>query len=128
MRTRGSASCGFVESSVVLSMTRLTSVNGTFGAHVLAARLADEGFDVELRGPGFGPYGRSLTFGEMARVDVYVPEDQIGEASYVLLVTEVDNALEYEPRLRRSPTLRAIAAAVMLVALLGGVLGGRALF
>jgi hypothetical protein len=109
-------------------MTRLTSVNGTFGAHVLAARLADEGFDVELRGPGFGPYGRGLTFGEMARVDVYVPEDQIGEASYVLLVTEVDNALEYEPRLRRSPTLRAIAAAVLLIALLCGVMGGRALF
>ena len=109
-------------------MTRLTSVNGAFGAHVLAARLADEGFDVELRGPGTGPYGQGLTIGDMARVDLYVPEDQIDEASYVLLVTEVDNLLDDEPRARRSPTLRALAAAVLLFALFAGVLGGRALF
>jgi hypothetical protein len=109
-------------------MTRLTSVNGTFGAHVLAARLADEGFDVELRGPGFGPYGGGLTIGDMARVDVYVPADQIDEACYVLLVTEVDNLLEDDPRPRHSPTLRAIAAVVLVVALLLGVMGGRALF
>jgi len=128
VRPRGSASYGFVDSWAVLSMTRLTSVNGTFGAHVLAARLADEGFDVELRGPGFGPYGGGLTIGDMARVDVYVPEDQLDEASYVLLVTEVDNALEYEPRLRRAPILRAFAAAVLLIALLCAVMGGRALF
>ena len=109
-------------------MTLLTSVNGTFGAHVLAARLADEGFDVELRGPGFGPYGGSLTSGDMARVDVYVPAEQIDEASYVLLVTEVDNLLEEDPRPRHSPTLRALAAVVLLVAMLCGVAGGRALF
>ena len=109
-------------------MTLLTSVNGTFGAHVLAARLADEGFDVELRGPGFGPYGGSLTIGDMARVDVYVPAEQIDEASYVLLVTEVDNLLEEDPRPRPSPTLRALAAVVLLVAMLCGVAGGRALF
>ena len=30
----------------------------------------------------------------MARVDVYVPEDQFDEASLVLLVTEVDEADE----------------------------------
>ena len=30
----------------------------------------------------------------MARVDVYVPDDQIDEASYVLLVAEVDEADE----------------------------------
>jgi hypothetical protein len=109
-------------------MTRLTSVNGTFGAHVLAARLADEGFDVELRGPGTGPYGQGLTIGDMARVDLYVPEDQIDDASYVLLVTEVDNLLDDDPRPRRSPTLRAFAAAVLLLALFCGVIGGRALF
>jgi hypothetical protein len=109
-------------------MARLTSVNGTFGAHVLAARLADEGFDVELRGPGFGPYGGGLTIGDMARVDVYVPADQIDEASYVLLVTEVDNLLEDDPRPRYSPTLRGRAALVLVFAMLGGVMGGRALF
>ena len=111
-------------------MTRLTSVNGSFGAHVLAARLADEGFDVELRGPGFGPYGEGLTFGDMARVDVYVPADQIDEASYVLLVTEVDNLLDDEPRPRRrhSPTLRVLAASVLLVAILCGLMAGHAVF
>jgi hypothetical protein len=105
-------------------MTRLTSVNGTFGAHVLAARLSDEGFDVELRGPGFGPY-EGLTFGDMARVDVYVPADQIDEASYVLLVTEVDNLLDDEPRPRHSPTLRMLAAVVLLAALLCGLMAGH---
>ncbi len=69
-------------------MTRLTSVPGTFRAYVLAARLTDEGFDVELRGALDNQYG--LTVGDLARVDVYVPGDQIEEASLVLLVTEVD--------------------------------------
>jgi hypothetical protein len=114
--------------AVVLSMTRLTSVNGTFGAHVLAARLLDEGFDVELRGPGFGPYAGGLTIGDMARVDVYVPEDQIDDASYVLLVTEVDNLLDDEPRPRHSPMLRTIAAVILLCALLSTLAAGRALF
>ena len=112
----------------MLSMTLLTSVNGTFGAHVLAARLADEGFDVELRGPGFGPYGGGLTIGDMARVDVYLPADQIDEASYVLLVTEVDNLLDDDLRPRRSPTLRALAATVLLLVMLCGLLGGRTVF
>jgi hypothetical protein len=69
-------------------MTRLTSVPGRFRAHVLAARLTDEGFDVELRGALDGQYG--LTIGDLARIDVYVPGDQVEEASLVLLVTEVD--------------------------------------
>ena len=34
----------------VVPMSRLTSLQGTFRAHVLAARLDDEGFDVQLRG------------------------------------------------------------------------------
>jgi len=69
-------------------MTRLTSVYGSFRARVMAARLEDEGFDVELRGAVDGPY--ALTVGELARVDVYVPDDQLEEASFVLLTTEVD--------------------------------------
>jgi hypothetical protein len=73
-------------------MTRLTSVYGSFRARVMAARLEDEGFDVQLRGALDSPYG--LTVGEMARVDVYVPEDQFDEASLVLLVSEVDEADE----------------------------------
>ena len=112
----------FLESGLV-SMIRLTSVNGTFGAHVLAARLEDEGFDVELRGPGTGPYGQGLTIGDMARVDVYVPDDQLDEASYVLLVTEVDSVLDDDPPRRVSWSLWRVVAAVLLFAVLAAAVG-----
>ena len=45
-----------------------------------------------MRGPLDGPY--ALTVGDLARVDVYVPDDQIEEASLVLLVDEVDEVDE----------------------------------
>jgi hypothetical protein len=104
-------------------MSRLTSLQGTFRAHVLAARLLDEGFDVELRGALDGPYG--LTVGDLARVDVYVPGDQIEEASMVLLVTEVD---EVDDRFdddrppagaRRHVSGRAVAALILFVLIAG---------
>ncbi len=71
-------------------MTRLTSVYGAFPARVMAARLEDEGFDVVLRGELNSPYG--FTIGDLARVDVYVPDDQIDDAKLVLLANEVDEA------------------------------------
>jgi hypothetical protein len=79
-------------------MVRLTTVTGSFAAHVLAARLTDEGFDVQLRGSATNSY---LTMAPLVGVDVFVPEDQIAEASYVLLVNEVDVALDEEPEERR---------------------------
>jgi hypothetical protein len=72
-------------------MRRLTWVSGSFPAHVLAARLRSEGIDCELRGAIDSPYG--LTVGAMARVDVYVPEDQMEDAQLVMLVGEVDATL-----------------------------------
>jgi Putative prokaryotic signal transducing protein len=69
-------------------MTRLTSIYGSFRARVVAARLESEGIDVELRGALDSPY--AVTVGELARVDVFVPEDQADDASLVLLVDEVD--------------------------------------
>jgi Putative prokaryotic signal transducing protein len=69
-------------------MTRLTSIYGSFRARVVAARLESEGIDVELRGALDSPY--AVTVGEMARVDVFVPDDQADDASLVLLVDEVD--------------------------------------
>jgi hypothetical protein len=108
-------------------MTRLTSVNGSFGAHVLAARLLDEGFDVELRGALNGPY--SFSVGDMGRVDVYVPEDQIEDASYVMLVTEVDNMLDDEPRpIRRWPSPRVVIAAVLLIGIVLMLAAGNTIF
>lgn len=93
-------------------VVRLTSVYGAFGAHVLAARLRAEGFDVELRGALHNPY--AVTVGEMARVDVYVPADQAEEASVVLLAGEVDEVLDLDcaPRRRRIPRAVVVGAAL----------------
>ena len=51
----------------------------------------------------------------MARVDVYVPDDQFDEASLVLLVTEVDEADEILDD-DRPPTGRAGARALCVAA------------
>jgi hypothetical protein len=72
-------------------MQRVTWVSGSFSAHVLRARLRSEGIDAELRGSVDGPY--VLTVGDMARVDVYVPTDQMEDAQLVVLAGEVDAAL-----------------------------------
>jgi Putative prokaryotic signal transducing protein len=72
-------------------MARLTSISGSFSAHLVAARLQSEGIDVQLRGALDGPYGFNI--GEMARVDVFVPADQLDDAELVMLATEVDAAL-----------------------------------
>jgi hypothetical protein len=104
-------------------MSRLTSLQGTFRARVLEARLTDEGFDVELRGALDGPYG--LTIGDLARVDVYVPGDQIEEASIVLLATEVDEVDDdfnddRPPRASQGRLVARVAAGLVLFVLLAG--------
>src|ERR1017187_6029630 len=75
----------------VTPMCRLTSVTGSFLAHLVAAHLQSEGIDVQLRGALDGPYG--LTMGDLARVDVFVPADQLDDAEMVMLATAVDEAL-----------------------------------
>src|SRR5262245_32366006 len=103
----------------VNGLTRLTWVQGAFHARVVAARLRAEGIDVRLAGSVDGTYG--VTVGDLARVDVYVPDAQLDAASFVLLADEVDATLgaptEWwdagEPRRRsRWPWL---AAALLLV-------------
>ena len=88
----------------MIQMTRLTSVSGSFSAHLVAARLQSEGIDVQLRGAVDGPY--SLTVGDMARVDVFVPDDQLDDARLVMLATEVDQVLA-APREWAGPSGRA---------------------
>jgi hypothetical protein len=105
-------------------MSRLTSVYGSFAARVMAAHLEDEGFDVQLRGALDGPY--ALTIGDMARVDLYVPCDQVGEASLVLLATEVDEAdvildLDRPPFRSRSVSTILVAAVVLFIVFAGPV-------
>ena len=111
-------------------MAPLTWVAGAFRAEVLAARLESEGIDAQLRGSLDGAYG--LTVGDMARVDVYVPEDQLVDAWYVLLADEVDATLAAPtdwwdagpvPRVRHRRWLRWVAVALLAVAVLGTLLG-----
>ena len=103
-------------------MERLTWVSGSFAAHLLAARLQSEGIDVQLRGALNGPY--VLTVGEIARVEVFVPEDQLDDAKLVMLANEVDSVLAAprewagESRARRRWPLW-VALALIAVALVG---------
>jgi hypothetical protein len=110
-------------------MTPLTWVSGAFRAEVLAARLRSEGIDAQLQGALSNPYG--FTVGDMARVDVYVPEDQLDDAKYVLLVDEVDATLaaptewwDAGVRPRRSRRWLVWVAAALLAASIGGALVG----
>jgi hypothetical protein len=82
-------------------MARLTTVGGSFAGHVIAARLAAEGLTVKLRGAVDGPY--QFTVGDMSRVDVFVPEDELDDAKLVLLSDEVDFVLDLPPQ-REAPS------------------------
>jgi hypothetical protein len=101
-------------------MARLTSVGGTFAGRVVEARLQAEGITVELRGAIDGPY--QFTVGDMSRVDVFVPQDELEDAKLVLLVDEVDSVLELPPQ-RDRPTDawgdRAFWVVLVTVVLLG---------
>jgi hypothetical protein len=101
-------------------MCRLTSLTGTFSAHVMAARLQSEGIDVQLRGAFDGTYG--FTVGDLARVDLWVPEDQLSDAELVLLASEVDGAMAAPSEWSDSPGIRTrrwplwLAVTLVLVA------------
>src|SRR5262245_39455726 len=111
-------------------MAALTWVTGAFRAQVLAARLESEGIDARLVGAVANTYG--LTVGDMARVDVFVPEDQLDDAKYVLLADEVDATLtaptEWWDAGSDHPAGRrrwlAWVAAAMLAAMVFGALFG----
>ena len=110
-------------------MAPLTWVAGAFRAQVLAARLRSEGIDAQLQGALSSTYG--LTVGDMARVDVFVPEDQLDDATYVLLADEVDATLTAPTdwwdagtdRPHRRRWLVWVAAALLAVSVLGALVG-----
>lgn len=108
----------------MVPVTLLTSVGGSFTAKVIVARLESEGIDCELRGAIDSPY--ALTMGDMARVDIYVPDEQLDDARMVLLVDEVDSSLlapsrpdpDDAPPGARRIRWRVVAAVFVLVAAL----------
>jgi hypothetical protein len=69
-------------------MVHLTTVVGSFHAHVLKARLGSEGISVELRGLSEGPYPIQVT------VAVYVRGDELELARSLLLADAVEAAFE----------------------------------
>jgi hypothetical protein len=69
-------------------MRHLTTVQGSFHARVLAARLGAEGILVELRGMCDGPYPIA------ALVDVLVDEGQLALGREILLADAVDAAVD----------------------------------
>jgi len=101
-------------------MARLTTVGGSFAGHVMAARLRAEGLTVKLRGAVDSPY--QFTVGDMSRVDVFVPEDELDDAKLVLLVDEVDFVLDLPPQ-REAPSYgrggRAFWVVLVALVLLG---------
>jgi hypothetical protein len=105
----------------MVPMQPLTWVSGSFSAHLLAARMESEGIDVQLRGALDGPYG--LTVGDMARVDVWVPEDQLDDARLVMLATEVDAVMaaprEWDPPAIEPARWWPLLVAALLIALAG---------
>ena len=127
-RNGGGRSIAFMEGRE--RMAPLTWVSGAFRAQVLAARLESEGIDAQLRGSLDGAYG--FTVGDMARVDVYVPEGQLVDARYVLLADEVDATLAAPtdwwdagtaPGGHHRRWLRWVAFALLAVAVVGTLLG-----
>ncbi len=68
-------------------MVRLATVNSSFHARVIAARLGAEGIVTELRGNIDGVY-------PMGDVHVYVGQDDLAEAQELLMADEVESAFD----------------------------------
>jgi hypothetical protein len=80
-------------------MTRLVTVNQTFHARVIAARLGAEGILTQLRGNVDGPY-------PVGEVHVFVAEDDADAARELLLADEVENAFEGDIELETTTSRR----------------------
>jgi len=68
-------------------MVRLATVNSSFHARVIAARIGSEGIPTELRGNIDGPY-------PMGDVHVFVTEDDLPTAQELLMADEVESAFD----------------------------------
>jgi hypothetical protein len=70
-------------------MVRLVTVNSSFHARVIAARVGAEGIVTELRGNLDGPY-------PVGDVHVYVAEEDLPSASELLMADDVESAFDDE--------------------------------
>jgi len=68
-------------------MVRLATVNSSFHARVIAARVGAEGIVSELRGNVDGLY-------PVGEIHVYVPEDDLPSAQELLMADEVESAFD----------------------------------
>ncbi len=68
-------------------MVRLATVNNSFHARVIAARVGAEGIVTELRGNLDGPY-------PMGDVHVFVEETDLPTAQELLMADEVESAFD----------------------------------
>jgi hypothetical protein len=68
-------------------MVRLATVNSSFHARVIAARLGSEGIVTDLRGNVDGLY-------PVGNVHVYVDQEDLAEAQELLMVDEVESAFD----------------------------------
>src|SRR3954454_10112239 len=68
-------------------MVRLATVNSSFHARVIAARLGSEGIVTDLRGNVDGLY-------PVGNVHVYVDQEALAEAQELLMVDEVESPFD----------------------------------
>jgi hypothetical protein len=97
---------------------RLAQVGDVTRARILAALLQSQGIEVRVHSESLGPY--PVTVGELARTELWVPDDRVEEASAVLLDADVNDAIGAVDSERRLPIpeLRLVAAAsIALVAI-----------
>ena len=93
-------------------MVRLATVNSSFHARVIAARVGAEGIVTELRGNLDGPY-------PMGDVHVFVEETDLPTAQELLMADEVESAFDDDGEVAldgRAPQLWLVLGTIVLLA------------
>ncbi len=99
-------------------MVRLVTVNSTFHARVIAARVGAEGIVTDLRGNLDGPY-------PMGDVHIYVPEEDLPSASELLMADEVESAFDENEDLAESGPPVELWLFLGSILALAGILFGK---